>query len=481
MKLHRYPILVYCLLSACASQPANNTANNDVAAGVANSPNIILILADDLGYGDVGVFGQTKILTPELDAMAQEGVVFTDFYAGSPVCGPSRASLLTGLHSGHAPIRGNPRWTKSGKPVDLSPQDVTIAKVLQSAGYRTGVIGKWGLAERRDGGLSAMPSRQGFDEFFGFRHHVDGHFHYREETTLYRDDAPVALREDAPEAERRRYVQDLFADEAIAFIERNAGKTPFFLYFASTIPHYGVTAPDDAKAPYQGLGWPERPLNQSGHYKHDAEGNVSYAAMVSRLDRDVGRILDTLKQARIEKNTIVIFTSDNGPEYDRGFFDSNGPFRGGKRDLYEGGIRMPTIMWWPGVAPQGIQVKHISAFWDVLPTFCDLAKMSSCPDNDGISFLPTLVGESRKQRRHEYLYWEFNERQGPIQAVRAGAWKLVKFKDREPELYNLELDAGERVNVVAQNPEITKRLLGYLAEARVDHPEFPLTPLKRAK
>ena len=437
-------------------------------------PNIVFILADDLGYGDVGAFGQTRIRTPRLDQMAREGVRFTSHYAGSPVCGPSRASLMTGLHTGHSPIRGNPRWTKGGRPVDLAEADTTISEVLQRAGYRTAIIGKWGLAERDDIGPVAMPSRQGFDEFFGYRRHVAAHYHYFDQTVLYRND-------EIAEPEEHGYIQDLLTDEALAFIDRNAGKRSFFLYFAPALPHFPVSAPDDAKMPYQGLGWPEREMNTAGHYKHDPEGNIAYAAMVSRLDRDVGRLLDRLRRRGIAENTIVIFSSDNGHEYDRGFFDSNGPFRGRKRDLYEGGIRMPTIAWWPGMVPAGTTTDHVSALWDFMATACDLADVSHCPANDGISYLSAALGEGGSQEKHDFLYWEFNERQGPIQALRAGKWKLVKFLNKAPELYDLSADPGETNDLARGQPNVTARLLKLLQTARTDHPEFPLEPIARRR
>ena len=442
-------------------------------------PNVVFILADDLGYGDIGAFGQTKIRTPRLDQMAREGMRFTDHYAGSPVCGPSRASLMTGLHTGHSPIRGNPRWTRGGLPVDLTEADTTVAEVLRDAGYRTAIVGKWGLAERRGESLVAMPSRQGFDEFFGYRRHVDAHYHYRDQTVLYRNDSVEPRAGDMSGAQAGSYIQNLLAEEALAFIDRNAGRRPFFLYFAPALPHFPVAAPEDSRAPYRGLGWPERPMEIGGHYQHDAEGNVSYAAMVSRLDRDVGRILDRLRVRGIADETLVIFSSDNGHEYDRGFFDSNGLFRGGKRDLYEGGIRMPTIAWWPGSVPAGAHTAHVSAFWDFMATACELAAVVDCPPNDGISYLPAALGDENGQQRHAFLYWEFNERRGPVQALRRGRWKLVKFMNAEPELYNLSADPGETANLASEHPGLTASLMDRLRGARTEHAEFPLEPMKR--
>ena len=319
-------------------------------------PNIIFILADDLGYGDLGYQGQRHILTPEIDRMAQEGMVLTDHYAGSTVCMPSRGTLMTGYHTGHGTIRGNPTWTVSGNAVDLAFDDVTVASELKRAGYKTAIVGKWGLSESN---LDGMPTRQGFDYFYGYRSHYDAHHHYwpslwRNETTVHIDGNDYLNTEG-------QYVHDLVTEEAIKYIE-DQKDNPFFLYVAYALPHYELTVPEDSKEPYKKLGWPVEPRKKA-HYRDDPDGNIAYAGMVSRMDRDVGRILDHIKSLGLDENTLVIFTSDNGPVYEREdrFFNSNGPLRGGKRDLYEGGIRVPFVAWWPGKIKSNSVSSHPSA------------------------------------------------------------------------------------------------------------------------
>ena len=433
-------------------------------------PNIIYIMADDLGYGDLGSYGQQKIKTPHLDQMAGEGMRFTQHYAGSTVCGPSRVSLLTGKHIGHASVRGNPRWTSAGKPVDIPSDEITVAEELKRAGYKTGVVGKWGLAES---GLHSMPLNQGFDYFYGFRKHGTAHHYYPD--ILWENNDPFHPKGNDPQKKLGQYSHDSVTSKAIQFITENA-KGPFFLYLTYTIPHFELTVPEDSKTQYLSLGWEKRPM-KPGHYRHDEEGNVAYAGMVSRMDRDVGRILSLLKDLEIDKNTLVIFTSDNGHEYDNGFFDSNGKLKGMKRDLYEGGIRVPFIAWWPQSIAAGSVNHHISAFWDFLPTACDSAGIAPSSEADGISYLPGMLG--KKQEKHDYLYWEFNEWQGPVQAIRKGKWKVVKFLDKPIELYNLETDLGEENNVANRYPGIVKQLQPLLSEARTNNAAFPLKPHPR--
>lgn len=435
-------------------------------------PNIIYVMADDLGYGDLGSYGQQKIKTPHLDQMAAEGMRFIQHYAGSTVCGPSRASLLTGKHMGHASLRGNPRWTSVGKPVDMPADEVTVAEELKRAGYATGIVGKWGLAEA---GLEFMPLYQGFDYFYGFRKHLTAHNYYPE--ILWENNAPFHPEGNDKETKSGQYSHDSVTSKAFHFIQQNQ-ENPFFLYLAYTIPHYELTVPSDAKEPYQKLDWEERKMRaKQGSYYHDPDGNVTYAAMVSRMDRDMGRLFTLLKTLGIDENTLVIFTSDNGHEYDRGFFNSNGPLKGHKRDLYEGGIRMPFIARWPGKIEPGSVNDHLSAFWDFLPTACDIAGVPPSRDVDGISYLPTLLG--REQEDHEYLYWEFNERQGPIQAIRKGNWKAVKFYKKPIELYDLSKDLGEENNVANKYGDVVAELEPLFTKARQDNPYFPLAPHPR--
>jgi arylsulfatase A-like enzyme len=437
-----------------------------------NQPNIIFILADDLGYGDVGFNGQDKIKTPVLDNMASQGIVFTNHYAGSTVCGPSRTSLMTGLHSGHSPIRENPRWTKSGLPASLDPNQVTVARELKRAGYKTGIVGKWGLAENLNTGL---PNKQGFDYFYGFNTHGAAHHYYPEK--LWENDQLIELEGNVMMDKIGRYTQDLFTEKALNFIDKNQ-KEPFFLYLAYTIPHYELTIPEDEKVDYYKEDWPLREMKM-GHYRNDKNGHVTYASMVTRMDSDIGIVLEKLKELGIDDNTLVIFTSDNGHEYDNlkdEFFNSNGSFRGKKRDLYEGGLHVPFVAVWPGKIKPATKSNHVSAFWDFLPTVCDITAIKPTANVDGISYLPSLIAD--KQPEHDYLYWEFNERRGPLQALLKDDWKLVRFVGKHVELYNIKDDPGEQHNLYEQNLKMAKKLEKLMDGARSDHPEFPLVKKK---
>ncbi len=448
-------------------------ATAPLASAQTRKPNIVVIMADDLGWGDVGFNGQQHIRTPHLDAMARDGIVLTSHYSGSTVCMPSRCSLLTGYHMGHATVRGNPEATFTGLPVNLGPKDVTVAAELKRAGYTTAIIGKWGLAEGGDD--LGMPQKHGFDYFYGYRTHGAAHHFYP--TTLWRNSEEVTLQGNKPAQKEGQYTHDLFTEDALRWVKENR-ENPFFLYLAYTIPHYELTVPKDSKEPYENLDWPKKPMNTNGHYHHDAEGNVAYAGMVSRMDRDIGRLRQSMTELGLDKDTLIIFTSDNGPQFETAdrFFNSNGPFRGGKRDLYEGGIRVPFVAVWPGKIKGGVKSDHPSAFWDLLPTACELAGIDPTKkDLDGISYLPTLLSQDGKQRSHEALYWEFNEGQGPIQAVRVGTWKAVRFvvADRV-ELYDLAADPGEKTNVAADNPQVVERMRQVMAESRTDDPAFKL-------
>lgn len=445
---------------------------------VNRKPNIIFILADDLGYGDVGFNGQDKIKTPVLDKMATEGIVFTRHYAGSTVCGPSRASLMTGMHTGHSSVRENPRWTKSGQPVDISLKDVTVAEELKRANYRTGIIGKWGLAENLKEGA---PNLQGFDYFYGFNKHKSAHHYYPE--TIWENDKLVTIDGNVTQDKIGKYSQDLFTEKALSFLDNQTLEKPFFLYLAYTIPHYELTISEDEKEQYSNLNWPLRKMKMA-HYRHDENGHVTYASMVSRLDKDVGRILNKLKEIGVDDNTLVVFTSDNGHEYDNlknEFFNSNGIYRGKKRDLYEGGLRMPFVARWPNKIKAGSTTNHISAFWDFLPTACDIAGVKPTAEINGISYLPELISANKKQKKHDYLYWEFNEKKGPMQALLKGDWKLVHFVNKYFELYNLKKDPLELDDISSQYPDVLKRLKTVMKTARTEHPEFPLIKKQRKK
>jgi len=432
-------------------------------------PNIIFILADDLGYGDLGCYGQAKIKTPNLDKLAADGMRFTSFYAGSTVCAPSRCALMTGLHTGHAWIRGN--GTQA-----LRSGDVTIAELLKQAGYHTGLIGKWGLGNEN---TSGVPQKKGFDEFAGYLDQVAAHDYYPTHLWHYDPrthfDGQQLLYENLAN-KKGLYSHDLFTIGALNFLRINKPDTsnafqPFFLYLAYTIPHAnneegtrsgnGMQVPSDS--PYSSESWPQTEKNK--------------AAMITRLDTDVGRLLDKLKELRIEDNTIIFFSSDNGPHKEGGvdpaFFKSSGPLRGTKRDLYEGGIRVPLIVRWPGKIQPGLVTDEAWAFWDFLPTAAALSGAKPPEKIDGLSFLPLLMGQSQTNR-HDSFYWEFHER-GFQQALRAGNWKAVRPQtDQALELYDLKTDIGEKKNVAAEHPEVIAKMEQLLKNARTEAPEWPI-------
>lgn len=444
-------------------------------AAAARRPNIIFILADDLGYGDLGCYGQAKIQTPNLDRLAAEGMRFTHFYAGSTVCAPSRCALMTGLHTGHALIRGNAK-------VALRPQDLTVAEVLKQAGYHTCLVGKWGLGNEQTTGV---PQKQGFDEFLGYLDQVHAHDYYTDHIWRYDPPGPAKTgfdgRLDLPEnqgGKQGRYLQDLFTTAALNFIQINKPDhfndyRPFFLYLAYTIPHAnneegkrtgnGMQVPSDA--PYSEQPWPQPEKNK--------------AAMITRLDADIGRLLDKLKELKIEDNTVVFFASDNGPHKEGGvdpqFFHSAGPLRGIKRDLYEGGIRVPLIVRWPLGIKRGTVNDQPFAFWDFLPTAAEIARATVSQQLDGLSLLPALRGQPQTNR-HEFLYWEFHER-GFQQAVLRGDWKAVRPEPGAPlELYDLKADVGEKENVAGKHPEIVAQIEDYLKNARTESEHWPIKP-----
>ncbi len=436
-------------------------------------PNIIFVLADDLGYGDLGCYGQNRIQTPNIDRMAAEGMRFTDHYAGSTVCAPSRCALMTGQHTGHTYVRGNREIQPMGQ-LPLLPDTTTIPRLLKKAGYTTALIGKWGLGGP---GSTGIPNNQGFDYFYGYLCQRHAHNYYPE--FLFRNEERVPLagnilaerRADGAgvAVERAQYSHDLIVSEALQFIRKNKDR-PFFVYLAVTIPHA------NNEAGQNGMEVPDYGIYQHRSWPAPEKGK---AAMITRLDRDLGRIIETLKKLAIDNNTLILFTSDNGPHREGGvdpdFFDSNGPLRGYKRDLYEGGIRVPLIARWPDKIRAGAVSHHVSAFWDFLPTLAELAGVDRRGPTDGVSMLPTLLGRPRRQKQHEFLYWEFHEK-GSKQAVRMGNWKAVRFGAQgELELYNLKEDIGEKRNLAGRNPDIVAKIENYLKTARTKSQFWPLS------
>lgn len=435
------------------------------AQGPRRPPNIVFLMADDLGYGDVGCYGQQIIRTPNIDRLAAEGTRFTQAYAGCTVCAPSRSVLMTGLHMGLTSVRANP----GGVP--LLDSDVTVAEVLRRAGYATGGFGKWGLGDK---GTDGVPWKQGFDEFFGYLNQVHAHYFYPE--FLYANDRRVPLEGNTGGA-RRTYSHDAIAGRALDFIRRHRDR-PFFCYMPFTLPHLELLVPEDSMTPYEGKVEEKPYVDPRRHYADQPKARAAYAGMVSRLDRDVGRVLALLAELKLEENTLVFFTSDNGsavPLWGDDYFASAGHLRGHKQNLYEGGIRVPMIARWPGRVPRGKVSEHAWGFWDVLPTLAEVAGAKPPAKRTGTSVLPALEG--REQPAERFLYWElprYDNKSGrfrdevPMQAARMGEWKVVRPEpDGALELYNLASDPFERRNVWGQYPAVQKRLAEFLKTARV--------------
>ena len=441
------------------------------AAKTTRKPNIIYIMADDLGYGDLSCFGQKQFKTPHLDRMAAEGVKFTDYYSGSTVCAPTRCVLMTGVHTGHAYVRGNREVRPEGQAP--MPADIfTVPRMLKKAGYVTGMFGKWGLGAP---GSASDPSKH-FDVFYGYNCQRQAHTYYPKH--LWHNDKKVPL-------DGKTYSADLISDQAMKFVRANRDK-PFFCYYPTTIPHASMHVPEDSHAPFR-KKFPQFE-KKIGRYSGPTVTNpiAAFAGMVTRMDRHVGQLLALLKELGIDEQTLVSFTSDNGPHLEGGhnpaFFDSNGPLKGHKRDLYEGGIRVPFIARWPGKIKPGTTCDLPTAMWDVMPTCAELAGIDPPAGIDGISYLPALLGQMDKQKKHEYLYWGFYRR-GGVQAVRMGKWKgLQKNVSKDPdsplELYDLSADIGEKNNIAAQHPQIVKKLAGFMKDA---YTESPLWSFKRKR
>jgi arylsulfatase A-like enzyme len=446
-------------------------------ASAANRPNLIWIMADDLGYGELGSYGQKIIQTPHLDRMAKEGLRFTRFYAGATVCAPSRSVLMTGEHHGRTRVRGN---AGAGNPQAqaLRPDDFTVARALQQAGYATALIGKWGLGDigPADTGL---PRKQGFDLFFGYlnQRHAHNHFpdflwHNEERISLPNVVTPVGGDGAGYATEARLFADDLFTDEVLKLVANHQDR-PFFLYWNPIIPHAnnertrelkdGAHVPD--YGPYALMDWPDQ---DKGH-----------AAMITRMDSYVGRLLDHLQLLGLAENTLVLFTSDNGPHnesnHDLDRFQPSGPLRGIKRSLTDGGIRVPTIAWWPGRIAPGRVSDHVAYFGDWFATATELAGTPTPDDLDSISFVPTLLGKTSEQPNHEFLYWEFHERGFTQAALYQGRWKGIRSQRQDAPLvlHDLKHDIGETTDVAPQQPDIVARINAYLQTARRDSSDWP--------
>ena len=467
-------------LAAAACSPSEKTAQNQ-------KPNVVFILADDLGWGDLSCYGQEKFDTPNIDALAQHGMRFTQCYSGTTVSAPSRSCLITGTHSGHTAVRGNVELAPEGQfPLPEGAQ--TIFHDMQDAGYRTGAFGKWGLGYI---GSTGDPQSQGVEEFYGFNCQLLAHSYYPDH--IWHNSEKIELADNVDPAVpygQGSYVPDLAHAKALEFLEESvkAGK-PFFMFYPTTIPHAELIVPQDSiienlrgkypETPFQGCD--SGPSFQHGGYCSQEYPHATFAAMVKRLDVYVGQIVDKLKELGVYDNTIIIFSSDNGPHREGGadpdFFNSNGPWRGYKRDVYEGGIRVPMIVDWKGHVKKGTETDFMCSFWDLMPTLRTLIdRKADVSEMDGVSLMPLLTG-SRKQKEHEYLYFEFQEL-GGRQAVRKGDWKLVHMNIRSDndtyELYNLAEDCGETIDLAASNPEKVAELKAIMEEAHVYNPNFPM-------
>lgn len=465
------------LLSSAALLPLALNSCDGRAAKPERTPNVIYIMADDLGIGDLGCYGQELIKTPGIDSLSRLGMTFANHYSGSTVSAPSRCCLMTGKHTGHSFIRGNKgnpdTLLKTHFDYPLDGSDKTVGDLFKEAGYTTACVGKWGLGGPRTTG---HPNRRGFDYFFGYLGQGRAHRYYPD--YLWENEEQVML-------DKKVYSHDLMMSKAMEFVNDNADK-PFFLYLTPTIPHADLIVPEGELGEYDGM-FEEKPyINKSKDgkgYTSQPKPRATYAAMVSRLDRDVSRLMGLLRAKGIADNTIVIFTSDNGVHREGGhnpdYFDSNGELRGIKRDLYDGGIHTPFIVYWPGVIEPGSTTDHVSAFWDFMPTVCDLIGVKAPEGIDGISYLPTLTGKGR-QKKHDYLYYEFHERDGRKCVLKDG-WKLIQLKVNIPEetyfeLYDLNTDPEESNNVLDANPSKVKELKEIMEEARTENPNWNFTP-----
>lgn len=468
------------VLSACAGTAREETTS-------ARPPNIIYILCDDLGIGELGCYGQEKIATPNIDRLRAEGMKFTAHYSGSTVCAPSRCALLTGLHTGHTPIRGNKEIKPEGQH-PIPPETLTIAEVLKTRGYATACVGKWGLGNMESVG---SPLRQGFDHFYGYNCQRHAHSYYP--SYLWNDTARITINNgvdiaghqrlpkgsdpNKPESYNRfigkEFSPDLMNADALRWMRENKGR-PFFLYYATPLPHVALQAPENEVAVYRDK-FDDKPYLGGGGYLPNRYPRATYAAMVSCIDRYVGDIMAEVKRLGLDDNTVIMFCSDNGPTFNGGtqsaYFNSAQGRRGLKCDLHEGGIRTPFIARWPGHIAAASESGHLSAMWDFFPTACEIAGAPLPQNLDGISLLPTLTDKGT-QRAHDYLYWEDA---GALQAIRCGDWKAVRFHpSKKIQLFNLKDDPKETTDLAKTQPEKTAELLKRMSEVRTENPVFPL-------
>ncbi|WP_051129989.1 arylsulfatase [Pedobacter arcticus] len=440
-------------------------------------PNVILIVADDLGYGDIGCYGQKLIETPNIDALAKNGISFTQFYAGTSVCAPSRASLMTGKHTGHTSVQGNFEIKPEGQ-LPIKDKEFTLAELFKNEGYVTGGFGKWGLGFP---GSEGEPNNQGFDSFFGYNCQRQSHNYFPDH--LWDNQTEIKLPNTLQNLEV--YAPELIQQKSIEFLERNK-EAPFFLYLPYTLPHAALQIPaGDTTFTYYKNKFKEAPVAiknswNGENYQPQAYPKAAYATMVSKLDSYVGEVVAKVKALNLAENTIIIFTSDNGPHSEGGNdpakFNSSAGFKGQKRDLYEGGIRVPLIVSWPNKIQANTSTGFMGAFWDFMPTFADVISAPTPSDTDGLSLLPLLTNNG-KQAQHPFLYWEFHE-DGGRQAVRSGKWKAVKLNViQHPEnpikLFNLEKDAAEQNDVAKKYPKIVERMTKIMIEQHTENSNFP--------
>lgn len=443
-------------------------------------PNIVFILADDLGYADLSSYGQEKFKTPNIDALAEKGILFTDFYAGAPVCAPSRSALMTGKHTGHTYIRGNKEIEPEGQE-PLAENIQTFAMALKDAGYKTGAFGKWGLGMV---GTTGDPLRKGFDEFFGYNCQRQSHRYYP--THLWDNDTRIELDANENLTKTEVYAPDLIHQKSLTFIH-NYKDGPWFLFIPTVLPHAELIVPNDEIFKEFDGKFEEKPFKGSPYgpnagigYTSQDKPRATFAAMVTRMDQQVGEVVSALEEEGLLENTIIIFSSDNGSHREGGadpdFFKSSGPFRGNKRDVYEGGVRTPFIVQWPAKIKPNRKSNHVAAFWDIAPTLLEIAKAKPLKETDGISFLPTLLGQ-KGQKQHEYLYWEFHE-QGGKQGVRMGDYKAIRLQakgnpDAEIAIYHLPTDIAEQNNIANKHPELVQKAKKIMQEARTESTIFP--------